>query len=71
MDGNAAVAGCARIVGLGRRVPARRPDGMLTTPFVIHAINKGTKDTRVLFVPELIERLLSRKWLNVVCAISK
>lgn len=71
MAGSAVAAGCARTVGRGRRAPAHRPDGTLTTPFVIRAISKGTKDTRVRSVYELIERLLSKKWLNVVCAISE
>lgn len=60
-----------RIVGLEHRVPEHRLDGIVIIPFVIRAINKETKDTRVRSVKELIEQPLLRKWLNVTCAISK
>lgn len=60
-----------RIVGLAHRAPGRRLDGIVIIPFVIRAINKGTKDTRVRSVKELIEQQLLKKWLNVACAISK
>lgn len=52
-------------------MPEPRRGGMLTTPSAIHAISKGTKDSRAQYASERTVRPPTEKWSNVVCAISK